>query len=263
MLDDRFLASPSLALEKARETVIYMGNLAQENYNRAVQLLSKYDEKILEQFLEDESALDKLEIALNNYLVKLTDRALTQEESMLVSELLHTASDFERIGDYADNLRECAQALHQKNITFSGRGHFELDHITSAVREILDLTMRSYTDRSASVAFQVEPLEEVVDLMRDTLHERHVERLKRSECTVELGIQYLEMLINLERISDHCAAVALYVLKESAPADSPIRIDTHNYLHELHRSDNPEYTNALHGFKEKFFAPVAETPEIA
>ena len=133
--------------------------------------------------------------------------------------------------------------------------------MTGAVQEILDLTIRGYAGHSTPLSSQVEPLEEVVDLIRDTLRDRHVERLKRGECTVELGIQYLELVINLERISDHCSAVALYVLKETAAENAPIRIDTHNYLHELHHSDNPEYVAALTGFKNKFFAPIANQSE--
>ena len=261
MLDERFLSSPSLALEKARETAVYMGNLSMENYGIAVQLLSKYDEKQVEIFLENEASLDKLELMLNNYLVKLTDRALSKEESMLVSELLHTTADFERIGDYSDNLRECAQVLHQKNIAFSGSARQELLNMTDAVQEILDLTIRGYANHSISLSTQVEPLEEVVDLIRDTLRERHIERLKQGKCTVELGIQYLELVINLERIADHCSAVALNVLKKAAAANSPIRIDTHNYLHELHHSDNPEFVSAMAEFKGRFFDPISDDPE--
>lgn len=258
MLDERFLtASPSLALEKARETVVHMGRLAKDNYERALTLLVKYDEKVVEQFKEDEAALDKLEVMLDNYLVKLTDRGtLNAEESMRVSELLHTLSDFERIGDYADNVRETALALHQKNQSFSNEAKTELDYLTSAVNEILDLTVRSYDSRVRSLAVQVEPLEEVVDLMRDNMRDRHVERLKNNECTVELGLQFLELVINLERISDHCSAVAMYVVRETAPANDLSRTDSHAYLHQLHHTDAPEYTEAYAQFKAKYFEPV-------
>lgn len=256
MLDDRFLSSPSLALEKARETVVHMGSLAKCNYKRALTLLAKYDEKLEEQFREDEAALDKLEVMLDNYLVKLTDRALTAEESLRVSELLHTLSDFERIGDYADNIRECAVALHQKNQIFSDEAKDDLDCLSAAVGEILELTIRSYDSRVRSLAVQVEPLEEVVDLMRDTMRDHHVERLKNNECTVELGLQFLELVINLERISDHCSAVAMYVVRETAPANDLSRTDSHAYLHQLHHTDAPEYTQAYSKFKKKYFDPI-------
>ena len=175
---------------------------------------------------------------------------------MRVSELLHTLSDFERIGDYADNVRETALALHQKNQSFSNEAKTELDYLTSAVNEILDLTVRSYDSRVRSLAVQVEPLEEVVDLMRDNMRDRHVERLKNNECTVELGLQFLELVINLERISDHCSAVAMYVVRETAPANDLSRTDSHAYLHQLHHTDAPEYTQAYAQFKAKYFEPV-------
>ena len=260
ILDERFLtASPSLALEKARETVVHMGRLAKDNYERALTLLVKYDEKVVEQFKEDEAALDKLEVMLDNYLVKLTDRGtLNAEESLRVSELLHTLSDFERIGDYADNVRETALALQQKNQHFSDEAKTELDYLASAVSEILDLTVRSYDSRVRSLAVQVEPLEEVVDLMRDNMRDRHVERLKNNECTVELGLQFLELVINLERISDHCSAVAMYVVRDTAPANDLARTDAHAYLHQLHHTTAPEYTQAFAQFKAKYFEPVKD-----
>ncbi len=256
MLDERFLASPSLALEKARETVVHMGKLAQANYERSIAMIDKYDEKMNEQFREDEAALDKLEVMLDNYLVKLTDRALTTAENMRVSELLHTLSDFERIGDYADNLRECAVAIHQKGWSFSEEAMGELHALTDAVEEILDLTVRCYDSRVRSLAVQVEPLEEVVDLMRDALRNRHIERLKNNECTVESGLQFLELVINLERISDHCSAVAVFVVRETAPANDLSREDAHAYLHQLHHSDAPEYTQAFAGYKNKYLNRV-------
>lgn len=257
VLDERFLTSPALALDKAHENTVLMGELAKANYIRAVRMLDKYDEKLAEQFKEDEIALDKLETMLNNYLVQLTDRALTPEESMRVSGLLHAASDFERIGDYSDNMRECAQILYQKNIAFSGSARRELYYMTNAVQEIIDLAVDCYSSRSCSASMQVEPLEEVVDLMRDTLRDRHVERLKHGTCTVELGIQYLELIINLERIADHCSSIALWVLKEDADEGDPIRVDSHAYLHALHHSAQPEYTAQLSGFKQRFFVPIS------
>ena len=138
VLDERFLASPSLALERAHDAVIQMGLYAQENYRTAVELLERYDVKKLERLNETEIALDKMENALDNYLVKLTDRALTPPESVKISELLHTLSDFERIGDYSINLGECATALHNKGISFSNIAKRELKALTDAVDETIE-----------------------------------------------------------------------------------------------------------------------------
>ena len=262
VLDDRFLSSPSLALERAHDAVVQMGEFARDNYRLAVELIWKFDAKKLERLNETEVALDKLEGLLDNYLVKLTDRALTAEESTRVSELLHTLSDFERIGDYAVNVSESAVVLHDRNITFSPQARAELERLTAAVGETLDKTVACYQSRQRTLAVQVEPLEEVVDLIAATLKNRHVERLKAGECTIELGTQFLELLINLERMSDHCSNVALHILRQTSSPDDKVRIDSRAYMHELHHGGfNQEFDDLFQEYRTKYFQPIAGDPE--
>lgn len=262
VLDDRFLSSPSLALERAHDAVVQMSEFARDNYRLAVELIWKFDAKKLERLNETEVALDKLEGLLDNYLVKLTDRALTAEESTRVSELLHTLSDFERIGDYAVNVSESAVVLHDRNITFSPQARAELERLTAAVGETLDKTVACYQSRQRTLAVQVEPLEEVVDLIAATLKNRHVERLKAGECTIELGTQFLELLINLERMSDHCSNVALHILRQTSSPDDKVRIDSHAYMHELHHGGfNQEFYDLFQEYRTKYFQPIAGDPE--
>lgn len=262
VLDDRFLSSPSLALERAHDAVVQMSEFARDNYRLAVELIWKFDAKKLERLNETEVALDKLEGLLDNYLVKLTDRALTAEESTRVSELLHTLSDFERIGDYAVNVSESAVVLHDRNITFSPQARAELERLTAAVGETLDKTIACYQSRQRTLAVQVEPLEEVVDLIAATLKNRHVERLKAGECTIELGTQFLELLINLERMSDHCSNVALHILRQTSSPDDKVRIDSHAYMHELHHGGfNQEFDDLFQEYRTKYFQPIARDPE--
>lgn len=262
VLDDRFLSSPSLALERAHDAVVQMSEFARDNYRLAVELIWKFDAKKLERLNETEVALDKLEGLLDNYLVKLTDRALTAEDSTRVSELLHTLSDFERIGDYAVNVSESAVVLHDRNITFSPQARAELERLTAAVGETLDKTIACYQSRQRTLAVQVEPLEEVVDLIAATLKNRHVERLKAGECTIELGTQFLELLINLERMSDHCSNVALHILRQTSSPDDKVRIDSHAYMHELHHGGfNQEFDDLFQEYRTKYFQPIAGDPE--
>ena len=262
VLDDRVLSSPSLALERAHDAVVQMSEFARDNYRLAVELIWKFDAKKLERLNETEVALDKLEGLLDNYLVKLTDRALTAEESTRVSELLHTLSDFERIGDYAVNVSESAVVLHDRNITFSPQARAELERLTAAVGETLDKTVACYQSRQRTLAVQVEPLEEVVDLIAATLKNRHVERLKAGECTIELGTQFLELLINLERMSDHCSNVALHILRQTSSPDDKVRIDSHAYMHELHHGGfNQEFDDLFQEYRKKYFQPIAGDPE--
>lgn len=256
VLDERFLSSPSLALEKSHEAVIQMGSFARDNYRTAVELLEKYDAKKIERLQETEIAIDKLEGLLDSYLVKLTDRALTTEESMRVSELLHTLSDFERIGDYAMNVCEAATMLKERGMVFSPTAKDELTCLTGAVGEALDKTLACYNSRSRVLAFQVEPIEEVVDLMRDELKSRHIERLKSGECTIELGTQFLELLINLERISDHCSNVAMYILRQTAPKDDLIRTDSHAYLRALHHGADQDFDSLFAQYRAKYYTPI-------
>lgn len=262
ILDERFLSSPSLALEKAHDTVMQMGAFAKSNVLLAGKLIAHFDPKKLERLNETETALDKLEGMLDNYLVKLTDHPLSSEESMWVSEMLHTLSDFERIGDYAVNVSECACVLHDRNLAFSPQAQGEMDCLCAAVDETLEKTLACYKTRHRVDAVQVEPLEEVVDLIADTLKSRHVERLKQGECTIELGTQFLELLINLERISDHCSNVALRIIRQTASKDDMIRIDSHTYVQDLHHGADHEFDQLFAQYREKYYKPIEAVQKI-
>jgi len=257
ILDERFLTtSPALALERSHEAVIQMGAYALSNYRLAVQLLNQYDGKKMERLGETEAALDKMENALDNYLVKLTDQLLSPRDSARVSELLHTLSDFERIGDYSVNVAECAVNLHTKGITFSDDAKRELAALTGAVDETIEKALDCYRSRSYDLSLQVEPLEEVVDLMRDDLRARHIERFKSGSCSIEQGIQFLELIINLERISDHASNIALVILHQTAPEGSLVRTDPHAYTHELHHGHNLEFEAMFAASKAKYYDPL-------
>lgn len=253
MLDDRFLSSPSVALERAREVVIRMGTYARENYHASVEQLTSFDQKRYDRIGEVENAIDKMQDALESYLVRLTDHPLSPSDSATVSELLRSLTDFERIGDYAINIGQTAEALHESGLRFSPAAQTELNGMTGAVGEAVDKALACYRDRSYDLALQVEPLEEVVDLFRDDLRERHIDRLKTGECTVEQGTQFLELLINLERLSDHCSNIALVVLQETAPKGAVVRSDIHEYIHQLHQGHDPEFERMFAQCKAKYY----------
>ena len=234
-----------------------MGTFAKTNTILAGELAAQFDAKKLDRLNETERTLDKLEGLLDAYLVQLTDQPLSPEESMRVTELLHTLSDFERIGDYAVNISECAGALHNRGLVFSPQAQAELSAICGAVNETLERTLLCCRSRLRADAAQVEPLEEVVDLLAETLKNRHIERLKRGECTIELGTQFLELLINLERISDHCSNVALRILRETASRDDMIRIDAHTYVHALHHGADREFDRLFAQYRKTYFEPIA------
>lgn len=256
VLDPRFLSTPTVALERARTAVIQMGELAKENYHAAVSLLSHYDAKHLEQLNEREENIDRIESALEQYLIQLSRNSLDSKESDLVSDLLHAMSDFERIGDYAINLSESATTLYNDGLVFSDQAKKELRAVCHAVDDALEQVLDAYRTHNSDAAFQVEPLEEVVDLITSTLRERHVERLKSGDCTVELGPHYLEVLINLERISDHCSNAAVRIIHQNADKDALVRENIHSYLHQLHHGGSPQFDALLQEAKEKYYEPI-------
>ncbi len=256
VLDPRFLSTPSVALERARTVVNQMGDLARENYKLAVGLLSDYDARQLDLLNEQEERLDHMEGTLDNYLVQLSRHSLDARDSDLVSDLLHALSDFERIGDYVVNLSESAAALHEQGLVFSPQAQGELNSVCSAVSEALDRALEAYHAQSSEAAFQVEPLEEVVDLLTATLRERHVERLKTGACTVELGTQFLELLINLERISDHCSNAAVRIIHQNSDRSSLVRADIHAYLHQLHQGGSERFDRLFEAAKEKYYNQI-------
>ena len=257
VLDPRFLSTPSVALERARTMVIKMGDLARANYHLAVGLLSDYDEKQLEKLNEQEDIIDHMEVALDQYLVQLSRHSLDARDSDLVSDLLHALSDFERIGDYAVNLTESATVMHEKGLSFSPVAQKELEAVCGAISEALDKVMDAYRCHDPKAAFQVEPLEEVVDLLTAALRERHVERLKTGACTVEIGTQFLELLINLERISDHCSNAAVRILHQYGERGSLVREDIHSYLHQLHQGGSQPFDQLFQQAKERYALPTA------
>lgn len=258
VLDPRFLSTPSVALERARTVVVQMGDLARDNYQVAVDLLDSYDAKKLDLLNEQEERLDHMESSLEQYLVQLSRHSLDAHDSDLVSDLLHALSDFERIGDYVVNLSEIAATLNDQGLTFSDQAREELTCVCAAVQEALERVTEAYRTHDSYAAFQVEPLEEAVDQITAALRNRHVERLKTGECTVVLGTQFLELLINLERISDHCSNAAVRIIHPYADKDALVRCDIHSYLQSLHGGTSHQFNQMYHAALEKYYQPIAK-----
>ena len=263
LIDERFLNTPSVALERARDVVTIMSELAQENYRLARGLLKKYDPKKRTLLEENEAQIDAYETALENYLLKLSGRNLSIEENTRVTELLHTMTDFERIGDYAEDIAAILGSLNERGLDFSAAAKHDLHYLCDAVDEVIAKTLVCYRDLDYEAAFSVEPIEEVVDLLRDTLRSNHIERLKRGECTVDLGMQFGELLVSLERVSDHCSNVAVYILRETAPSNGLVHTDFHAYLHQLHHGASAEYDRLYAHYQKQYFDPlIAQQPSL-
>lgn len=249
-LDDRLLVSPSLAIQQASNTAIAMGNLSLYNFGNMRSLFSgEYDENLIASLKENEENIDRMEDRLNAYLVKINECELTDFENRRVTELLHLSSEFERIGDYTMNLIEDAEKLNENEVVFSGEAARELDVITRACEEIIGMAIRCVELNDPVLAARIEPLEETIDFLNETLKSRHIERLKDGKCIVESGVNFLDLLINLERIADHCSNIAVYVI--GSQKNNTV-INRHEFIQNAHAAKDEEYVRLEEEFMLKY-----------
>lgn len=249
MLDSRFLKSPSLAIQYANNASAYMGKLARENFKMSCGLLFSYDVKHADKIREYEEIIDRTEDRLNSYLVSITDCELSVAESRSVTSLLHIITDFERIADYAFNIMEYAESMHDKNQNFSENAIAELKIISRAITEIIDMSVTAVEYDDLQTVKQIEPLEETIDQLEYQLKNRHIERLKTGDCAIDRGIHYLDMLSDMERVADHCSNVAVHVLSRNYGKDE---IKHHEYIDEVHKGESQDYINLMNEYSNKY-----------
>ena len=248
MLDDRLLATPSVAVEQAEKITAKMAVLACNAFESSLALLRNgYDEKLAAQIRLDEGEADEYEDMLGSYLIKLSSHDLSEADSHSVTKLLHVIGDFERISDHAVNIVESAEEIRDKKITFSEEARHELSVMRSAVCEIVTMTCDAYVNRNLSAATLVEPLEQVVDHLRDQIKLQHILRLQKSECTIEHGFVLSDILTNLERVADHCSNVAACMI-ELSKHDV---LGLHHYTHDV-REDGEDFNQSYRAYLNKY-----------
>lgn len=250
MLDERLLDTPTVAIERSRAVAAKMASLTAEALKDSVSLLDSYDKKIADKIREAEERSDIYEDALASYLVKLSSRSMDEADSREVTMLLHMVSDLERIGDHAVNIVEAAEEMQDGDVRFSEAAKEQLSYLYRAVCEIVSITERAFCESDVETALLVEPLEQVVDDLRDEIRRRHVSRLQKSECTLEHGFLLSEILTNLERVADHCSNIAGCLIEMTAH-DS---LDIHGYLRRV-RASAPEFKESYASFSEKYSLP--------
>ncbi|MBO5859716.1 MAG: Na/Pi cotransporter family protein [Clostridia bacterium] len=253
-LDERLLATPSLAVAQCREYTSQMARLAADMLIQSVALIDNYNQKIADKLIEDEQKLDDYEDQLGTFLVRLSGSQLSDEDSNTVSTLLHTIGDFERIGDHALNIVNTAQEINTKEISFSAQATAELKVAVNAILEITGLTADAFCFDNTLLALEVEPLEQVIDGMVDEIKSRHISRLTGGNCTIELGFVLSDLLTNFERISDHCSNIAVCVLRIH---DSVF--DTHQYLNNYKNEGGEHFTKSFEGYLKKHRLPEFKT----
>ena len=246
VLDDRLLRSPSVAVQESANYTNEMCVTTRDTLKKAMALLIHYDENTGREVTELEDTVDLYEDRLGTFLVKLSARALSRADSHSVSLMLHTIGDLERLSDHAVNIKEVAREMHDKGLTFSESARQELDVLTGAIEEILQLTRDAFINRDLGLASRVEPLEQVVDKLIAKIKDHHIERLQRGECTIELGFILSDLLNNYQRISDHCSNIAVALIEVEHNS-----FDTHQYLNDV-KYGSAAFAAAFESFSNKY-----------
>ncbi len=245
LLDERLLNVPSFAIEQCKNVTEEMAVLARNTLNMSLAMVDKYDAKTVKHIIENEDKIDKYEDVLGTYLVKLSARELSEEDSNEVSKLLHIIGDFERIGDHCVNIVESVEEMANKGIAFSSVAKGELGVMGSAISEIVGFATDIVATEDLKLASKVEPLEEVIDGLETELKMRHVKRLKDGNCTIELGFIFSDLITNYERVADHCSNIAACIIQISVAS-----FDMHEYL-SIVKSETP-FAEQYNVFKEKY-----------
>ncbi len=257
LLDARFLEKPAYAVEQSRQVAAVMADKSRAAMDLAMELLQNFDEEKAAQVAQMETDVDRFEDELGTYLVKLSSKQLSNKDSETLNTILHCIGDFERISDHARNVKEAAQEMHDKKLDFSEKAQDELKIFERAVHDILDITMNSFINGDLNLARQVEPLEEVIDGLSLDVKQRHVRRLRKGKCTIELGFILSDVITNFERVSDHCSNIAVCLVQVNED-----EFDTHAYLDELRQEDNMDFQGKVRAYREKYQLPPTKQDRL-
>lgn len=249
-LDERFLEKPAFAIAQAKRTAVEMADAARKSLFTAIALVENYDKQKAKEVSELEELVDHYEDELGTYLMKISNADLSQRDSQAVSLMLHCIGDFERISDHACNIMETAAQANKKEAGFSDKAKEELKVYESAIREIVSMTCEVFETEDVALAVQVEPLEEVIDTLNDEVKKKHIKRLRKGKCTIELGFVLSDLTTNFERIADHCSNVAVCLIQTKEDG-----FETHEYLDNLRATENPEFIKKYREYRKKYKLP--------
>ncbi len=233
ILDGRLLATPAVAVERCKTVTERMAEISKIAIDGALELLSGYDEELFNKVVEYEKKADRYEDRLGSYLVKVSALELSDNDAAEATKLLHIIGDLERISDYAVNVLHSVEEIKDKKIIFSEECQKELEVMIGAVKQVINISYEAFLDNDLDKASLVEPLEQVVDDLKDELKARHIKRLQKGECTIELGFILTDLLTNLERVSDHCSNIAGLIIEIAHK-----EMDIHKYLKKVKKGSN-------------------------
>lgn len=246
LLDERFLLTPSYAVEKSREVTVQMADLVEKTAMTAFSLLKNYKSEKASKISENEKKTDKYEEMLETYLVKVSALQLSDEDSKNVFILHHAIEDLEKISDYCEDILKIKKNINKKNIIFSEKAKYDLSVMLAAVTKIINLTVEAFKMNDITKAREIEPLEEVIDKLKKELKNRHLKRIEDGSCSVDQGFVFLDVINALERIADHCASLAVSMIELECG-----EYNVHEYTRELKESDK-EFVENLDSYLEKY-----------
>ncbi len=250
VLDVRFLDTPAIATAQCKYVAVKMAELCRNALFQSMDLLKVFDEDKAAQVSDMENMVDQYEDELGNYLVKLSSKNLTEKDSHTISMLLHCIGDFERISDHAVNICESAREMHVKEQKFSKKAEEEITIFSGLIREIVDTSVQVFETEDPELACEIEPMEEVVDGLNDEIKKRHIKRLRKGKCTIELGFALSDITTNFERVADHGSNIALS--RSQIPDDA---YSSHEYVENLEKGEDSQYHEALVRYTEKYMLP--------
>ena len=254
-LDEKLYISPAVAIAEAVKAVAASGNLARANFAKGCKVLNKYDPVMVAEINEDEEYIDQFTDSADRFLIGLSKAIETEWDDRQLDMLMQTVPNFERIGDYATNLVELAERLQSESTSFSDAAKRELEIITGAVNEIIEITVNAFGNEDNEAAKAIEPLEETIDDMVMILRDRHTKRLKNGQCSISSGLVFMESLTYLERAADQCSSIAVMMLARNNEA---ILQNHYDYLREIHAGNDVAYMAEKERRRQQYIKPLKD-----
>lgn len=249
-LEARLLSTPAVAISQTKKELVKMMAAATDAVMSGYDMLNGGAIRTEEEMAEQEDAVDIYEANITQYLIKLGEESVNEEENTTISTMFHVVTDIERIGDHAYNIAQSVADMRNNGAEFSGVAKEQLNSMYEAVNKLLDMTLKAYTENNVKLAVAVQPLEDVIDYLKDHLKTEHLDRLARQECSFSTGVMFLDIVNNLERIADHCSNIGLTV--EQLESDESIDFDPHAHLKHIHDNKSNEYTRVYDKYIERY-----------
>lgn len=247
VLDERLFAMPALAIKDSNDAVIQMCYLSKKAFKRAAGMLGNYTEETAAKVQKMERKLDNCEDQLGTYMMKITKLGISDTDSKHVTRILHTINDFERIGDHAINVMYVAKELYDKKQMFSEEAMKEIEILTDATFELLDMTAEAFETNNLDLAIMVEPLEQAIDKLVYEMKRNHIIRLQAEECTIKLGFAFNDLLTSYERVADHCSNIAIAVVEAAKGTYEP-----HEYLKNVKYDHKEDFEKLYRQYRDRF-----------